>query len=80
MKAIALVVCASLSSCALAGLEGPQRQARAQAALRDLPNELAPTGGYVSSSDVEDQPAESVGSVVTLINLTPLEVLVMEGK
>jgi len=41
VKAVLLAACAFLSGCALAGLEGPERQAKAQDALRKLPGQVA---------------------------------------
>jgi hypothetical protein len=41
MNKILVLTCALLSGCALAGLEGPERQAKAQESLRNLPEEVA---------------------------------------
>jgi hypothetical protein len=45
-----LVACTLLSGCALAGLEGPERQAQAQQALRDLPGQVAQLPGDIVGS------------------------------
>ena len=61
MNKILDLTCALLSGCALAGLEGPERQAKAQETLRNLPGEVAQIpaaigndpdygGGYVRGS------------------------------
>jgi hypothetical protein len=64
VKAVLLIACAALSGCALAGLEGPERQAKAKEALHNLQNQLANqnsgSGYYAPAtssrySDVEDQ-------------------------
>jgi hypothetical protein len=62
LKVFAILVCATLSSCALAGLEGPERQAQAKVELKQLSNaliQIAPSpiglGDYSPAPDEDYQ-------------------------
>ena len=74
LKVFAIFVCASLSSCALAGLEGPERQAQAKVALKQLSNALTQSlpspidlGDYSPAPDEEYQAQAPVPAQAPLV-------------